>query len=58
MSEDLKNHKPRVLQLNFKVNEDEMNAVQKFVNDRDWKMAAFIRVAMKKEMARLEKEGK
>ena len=54
--ETLEKQKPRNFSLGCAVNEDEKAEVEKFVNDRNWKMGAFLRVAIRESMERLNEE--
>ena len=53
--EPLENIKPRVLQIGCKVNEDEMAEIKALLAKKNWKLGAFVRVAIKKELTRLKK---
>ena len=56
--EPLKRIKPRILPMTFKVNEDELQEIVKFVNERDWKISAFLRTCVRNEIDRLNSEKK
>ena len=56
--EKLEKQKPRNFSLGCAVNEDEKAEVEKFVRDRNWRMGAFIRVAIKESMERIKQQEK
>ena len=57
MNEDLEIKAPRILPMGFKINLDERALIVKTVEERNWKMSAFLRVCVLKEIERLNNEG-
>ncbi len=55
MDKELERKGSRVLPMGFKVNEEEKKIIIKFVDDRNWKMSAFLRKAVFEAIAELEK---
>ena len=56
MNEELERRAPRVLPMGFKVNEDERAIIVGFVDEKNWKMSAFLRRAVMREIKRLKNE--
>ena len=52
--ETLEKKQPKTTPMGFKVSRDEYERINNFVNEREWKLSAFIRVAIIKEIERLE----
>jgi len=56
MNEELERKAPRILPMGFKVNEDEKKVIVDFINKKNWKMSAFLRRAVMREIKRLKNE--
>ena len=57
MNDELVRKAPRVLPMGFKVNEEEKSAIVRFVDEREWKMSAFLRKAVFEAMSRLDDDS-
>jgi len=56
MNESLANEAPKTAKIMFKVSDEKSEQIKNFCRDRDWKLSAFIRVAIEESMVKVLKE--